>query len=184
MKIFWRIFLCMIAVMFTSCGKEEIFIPDNINSGNNDNVELRGAVDLGLSVKWAASDLGANLPYNLGTTCDMYEIIHAYQGYNISGTNRDPVVPIKGAPWRLPTVQEAEELISECDWKFGKLHDVSGWFVTGPSGKTIFLANETRWTGTYYSYNHIYTLDCNNTSPVIKTSDVYYTEYYIRPVCE
>lgn len=44
-----------------------------------------------------------------------------------------------GSNWRIPTYADMKELQDNCTWKCTKYSGVSGWKVTGPSGKYIFL---------------------------------------------
>ena len=44
-----------------------------------------------------------------------------------------------GPEWRMPTMEQQQELIEKCTWTYHKLNGVEGRLVTGPNGKTIFL---------------------------------------------
>ena len=44
-----------------------------------------------------------------------------------------------GAPWRLPTLEETQELISLCTWTNIKSGNKNGYIVTGPNGNSIFI---------------------------------------------
>ena len=54
-------------------------------------------------------------------------------------SNDDAATVNWGEPWRLPTLEEAKELYSNCSWTLGDLNGVRGCYVTGPSGNSIFL---------------------------------------------
>ncbi len=41
--------------------------------------------------------------------------------------------------WRMPTVEEQEELLNKCVWTWDTLNNVSGFKVTGVNGNSIFL---------------------------------------------
>ena len=41
--------------------------------------------------------------------------------------------------WRIPTQNEAKELLNKCSWKYETLNGVPGQRITGPNGKSIFL---------------------------------------------
>ena len=190
MRLIKSIIFCITAVAFMACGEEEYF---NINGSDNSNVELNGAVDLGLSVKWAACDLGSSLPYISGSEYYGGDFVgHGLK--NICGTQFDPATKTLGEKWRMPTRQEMEELLSDCTWSYRVFHNVGGWFITGPSGKTIFLKAEKRWTGTIPSNNFIYALTFGLTSmggyndPVPSNVNVelesYSNSFAIRPVME
>lgn len=114
--------------------------------------------DLGLSVKWATRNIGANSPEEIGGyyawgevkekdiyTLDTYthydKSTHKYtltQG-SIVGTEHDVARQEWGSKWRMPTHQEAEELRVKCKWELITYNDVLGHKVTGPSGKSIFI---------------------------------------------
>ena len=44
-----------------------------------------------------------------------------------------------GGEWRMPTIDEVDELIQQCSWTWTQLNDVYGYKVTGPNGNSIFL---------------------------------------------
>ena len=44
-----------------------------------------------------------------------------------------------GEEWRMPTIDEYQELISQCNWNFASFNGVNGYLVTGPNNKNIFL---------------------------------------------
>lgn len=92
------------------------------------------AIDLGLSVKWADRNLGAESAldsggfYSFGETqtkdyydwstyrhCDDGDIILQHDlGENISGTEYDAAHTVLGEGWRMPTLEEVEELLEHC----------------------------------------------------------------------
>ena len=134
------------------------------------------AVDLGLSVKWAACNMGGNAPHDYGSLyswgetspktnysedCYAYYAQGQYQyiGTNICGTSYDAAHLLWGGHWRLPTRAEVEELKTLCTWTAEELEGVAGYRVTGTNGNSIFLpsagyqdSTERKETGTsgYY----------------------------------
>ena len=44
-----------------------------------------------------------------------------------------------GSPWRMPTDDEIEELITKCTWTWTTQDGVNGYQVDGPNGNAIFL---------------------------------------------
>ena len=104
-------------------------------------------VDLGLSVKWATCNVGADSPeaygdyYAWGETatksyywdanCETYK----QNTGDVKGTNRDVAHVKWGGDWRMPTKAEFQELVDKCDWDW----DGDGYTVTGPNGNSIFL---------------------------------------------
>ena len=116
------------------------------------------AVDLGLSVKWASANVGASKPedfggyYAWGETEEKDEYNYTtYQYYNvewasitkigaeITGTRHDVAKAKMGGDWRMPTMKEWYELVTECQWEWSSVNGKNGFHVTGPSGNTIFI---------------------------------------------
>ena len=44
-----------------------------------------------------------------------------------------------GRRWRMPTLEQLQELVDECTWKWCQKNGVNGCLVTGPNGNSIFL---------------------------------------------
>jgi hypothetical protein len=117
--------------------------------GANSNVP--GAVDLGLSVKWASCNVGATKPEEYGgyygwadptgtkTSPNDNEYPSANPPSNISGTEYDIARAKRGGNWRLPTHAEQQELADKCTWTWTTYNGVEGMKVTGPNGNSIFL---------------------------------------------
>lgn len=124
--------------------------------------ENKTAVDLGLSVKWATCNIGANSPEEYGNYYGWGDVT----GKNVSKGNNDykddyafpqrttsASIPSSitngsfdmakanwGNKWRLPTKEEAEELLSRC--KISNMEKIKGNYcfkVTGPNGNHIYL---------------------------------------------
>lgn len=114
-------------------------------------------VDLGLSVKWAACNLGASTPagkggyYAWGETSTKTEYSkenYAYYkegssytdiGENIAGTQYDAATVNLGKDWRMPTKDEVQELYDKCTFTYGEVDGVKGYYATGKNGNSIFL---------------------------------------------
>lgn len=105
------------------------------------------AIDLGLSVKWASCNMGAESEYarggsyiwgdetgsrNVGTT-----IINLNSG-NISGTYHDIATTLWGGKWRLPTKAEWLEL-KNIEWTEETVNGITGVRITGKNKNSIFL---------------------------------------------
>lgn len=109
-------------------------------------------VDLGLSVKWASCNVGANAPEEYGDYFAWGEISpkKEYTEDNCT-TYGVPMSDIAGNPaydaatanwggnWRMPTKDEIIELRKNCTWEWTSLNGVNGKRVTGPNGNSIFL---------------------------------------------
>ena len=111
-----------------------------------------GYVDLGLSVRWAACNVGADSPEEYGdyfawgeiTPKDEYTEENAIEIDNdiisITGSEEyDAARAIWGAPWQLPTKAQVVELLEKCEWKWTEMNGRSGYKVTGPNRNSIFL---------------------------------------------
>ena len=125
--------------------------------------ENKIAVDLGLSVKWATCNVGANTPEEYGNYYGWGDIT----GQNVTkGTDYDNVIDYQfpprnttdtlplsisngefdmakanwGKKWRLPSKEEAEELINRC--KISTAEEINGHYcfkIIGPNGNFIYL---------------------------------------------
>lgn len=109
-------------------------------------------VDLGLSVKWATCNVGANKPEEYGnyyawgetTTKSLYyEYTSTTYGKSMNDINGnsqyDAATANWGGTWRMPTKSEMEELTNRCTWKWTTQNGVKGYKVIGPNGNSIFL---------------------------------------------
>ena len=151
MKKIVLIFLVACAIVF------------NIHAQN----EINGHeyVDLGLSVKWATCDVGATQPHQRGdrfkwgetTPSDYSTTPSKTSGIvmdNISGNPNYDVARAKwGGSWRMPTVEEFEELLKKCFVKWTTKNGVAGLMVTGRNGNSIFLPSHSTYntTCTYWT---------------------------------
>ncbi len=55
-----------------------------------------------------------------------------------------------GGKWRIPTREEWEKLMWQCNWKWTTLNGVSGMLVTASNGNSIFLPASPRVESGYY----------------------------------
>lgn len=116
------------------------------------------AIDLGLSVKWSAYNIGATevegygnyfawgeTEYKRDYSQDTYQHWDAAKqnyvdiGSNISGTQYDVAHVKLGGKWRMPTLAEARELVEKCKADWTTVNNVVGYKFTGPNGNSIFL---------------------------------------------
>lgn len=92
-------------------------------------------IDLGLSVKWAGYNLGAENPEEYG---NLYDWTEANQ--SIANENANNIVRSQwGEGWQLPTLNETIELFDKCKHKQAVYKGVKGLLFTGPNGNSIFL---------------------------------------------
>lgn len=123
---------------------------------------------LSSGVKWAACNVGATKPEEFGgyyawgeTEEKTYFGLSSYKWYDYATFNmtkyctnssygtvdnkivldpEDDVAHVKwGGDWRMPTMDEYDELFRECTWQWTTLKGVNGYRVTGPNGNSIFL---------------------------------------------
>ena len=135
-------------------------------TSNMDNVHEW--VDLGLSVCWATTNVGASTPGDYGdyfawgetTAKDSYDW-SCYTWCNgdrkkqtkyctksdygivdnktVLDSSDDVARVLWGGNWRMPTIEELEELKEKCTWTWTLQEGNVGYKVTGPNGKSIFL---------------------------------------------
>lgn len=124
-------------------------------------------VDLGLSVLWAAYNVGASSPeeyggyyawgetstksdytwenykysekYYYGDGPNYWDWVGKFIGNEISGTSYDVAHVQWGGGARMPTLAEVQELVDNCTFTGGSYNGVRGNYVTGPNGNIIFL---------------------------------------------
>ena len=108
------------------------------------------AVDLGLSVKWATMNLGADSPEDYGNYYAWGETSKK-SSYSTSATfnvsmndfsgdeTYDAATANWGGSWRMPTSTEIKELIDNCTWTWTTQNSVNGYIVTGTNGNSIFF---------------------------------------------
>ena len=122
-------------------------------------------IDLGLpsGTKWACCNVGASAPEEYGNYYAWGEIqpknvynrdtYQYYQngnyvniGSDIAGTQYDAATANWGAPWRMPSLTQINELLNNCTSTWTTQNGVNGRKFTGPNGGTIFLpAAGSRW---------------------------------------
>ncbi len=105
--------------------------------------ENEAFVDLGLSVKWASRNMGADKVTDLGNYYEGVER-NSLKNWNtvpedFGGSNYDPVTNCLGVNYRMPTRSEWKELINKCKWNWGEIDGVEGYFITASNGNSIFL---------------------------------------------
>ena len=155
-----KIFMMAMTIMFL--GTASYAKGDVIETKSADGVE---AVDLGLSVKWANMNVGAKKATDVGTYFAWGETQpKEYYSWNTyawskgdsqfltkySTTDRrsqlapadDAARANMGGEWRMPTIDEYEELINpdNCTWIWTTQDGINGYKVTGKkTGNSIFL---------------------------------------------
>ncbi|MBR5574677.1 MAG: hypothetical protein IKW35_09345 [Paludibacteraceae bacterium] len=171
-----KIFMAVVALMMTISASAQFYIYYSDGTvAKVDSISMVAPkesvheyVDLGLSVKWATCNVGANSPEEYGDCFAWGETQpketydwSTYKWYNGSSgtqikycTNRyfgnvdnktvleasdDAATANWGGAWRMPTKAEQDELCTECTWKRTTQNGVIGYKVTGANGNSIFL---------------------------------------------
>ena len=121
-------------------------------------------VDLGLpsGILWASCNIGASSPSEIGDyfawgekeskdaygwetyrLCrGSYDSIFKYtenDGKSVLDPQDDVAKSMLGGEWRIPTKEDMEELVEECEWKWTRENGHLGWKVIGPNNNYIFL---------------------------------------------
>lgn len=121
-----------------------------------------GVVDIGLSVKWAAYNVGATKPEEYGdyyawgevdtkvdytegnyiySPKDSYSLVYSLPDglKDVSGTKYDAATVNCGNDLRIPTKLELMELLENSELITCELNGIKGVRVIGPNGNSIFL---------------------------------------------
>lgn len=164
MKKMFPVFALGALMMFVASCEEDTEFENKEEPGTeNTDTFLVEAVDLGLSVKWASCNVGADSPEDSGSYYAWGEIEEKsdycwgnYEYYlgdldgdmrvecvdlgsDISGTLYD-VAHVKWCDgWRIPSKLEIEELFNRCKWEWSLVNGIYGQKVIGPNGNSIFL---------------------------------------------
>lgn len=145
---------------------------------------VHNAVDLGLSVKWSTTNVGAGLPHLSGDFYSWGEIktktCYNWENYAFGNdtcvtkycveekygtvdnlnllTELDDVAAVKWKNgWRMPTYEEFNELRTKCTFEVRTLLGKEGYLFTGPNGNTIFfpLSGDVDGTGISGNGNYV-----------------------------
>jgi len=128
------------------------------------------AVDLGLpsGTKWASWNVGATKPedyggyYSWGETEEKevydwtnyqfsdgayyHQSYYEHIGDDIDGTEYDVATVKWGGSWRMPSVDQYNELRNNCTMTWTQQNEVNGLLITGPNGASIFMpAGGVKW---------------------------------------
>ena len=156
----------------------------NVRTVTTSDLAMSSFVDLGLSVKWAACNLGATSPDEPGdyfawgetktkekTEFTQYNYlyydsigdVYINLGNDIAGTQYDAATKTLGNGYRMPTREETAELRNKCKWTEPVFKGKKGYIVEGPSGNSIFIL----------------TVSCTETS----SSKLMYSQFWTSTLC-
>ena len=220
--------LAILSSFTASAQDWQMVIHRNVLSPRRSNFETRDRVafepsqaeqhdyaDLGLSVMWATCNVGADMPEDYGYYFAWGETetkeTYTEQNYSlkvngvydtsmteISGTQYDAATMMWQDTWRMPTIEEVEELATHCTWTWTSVNGINGYRITGPSGQHIFLpaAGQMReqavnvgstgyyWTGTLSAEYTTAAYNLNFTGYSGRWSANRAYGFCIRPVCD
>ena len=158
----------------------------NLKKEDNNNTSFgHGYVDLGLpsGLKWATCNIGASLPEELGdyyywgeTTLEMVNnTIYVNTGDIAGNSQYDAARAQWGGNWRMPTFDEFEELVDNCDWCWVNHNGVDGYRIYGKNNSSIFLPDSNRdyWSGTSSNWEYNY-----DAAMMLKLESDLYSCYY------
>lgn len=167
-----QIFSFLVALLsfsiFSACEVDDKinFVPESPSNGTENGHEY---VDLGLTVKWATCNVGANSPEEYGdyfawgevepkssygwstykycngseTTLTKYNYSSSYGTVDNKTTlelSDDAARANWGGSWRMPTATELNVLRNNCTWTWTTQNGVKGYKVTSKkNGNSIFL---------------------------------------------
>ena len=179
---------------------------------------MQNAVDLGTGVKWAPMNLGAakaedggdfyawgELSMKENYSMTKYTTAAAEISKDLDVSNDIATIRL-GGTWRMPTGEELEKLISECDHTITTVGGKKGIQFTGKKSgytdKSLFLpaagsayenkigqyagANGCYWSSSYYSSEYARSLKFSTTSSnsLGMVEGYRYYGLSIRPVCD
>lgn len=171
-------------------------------------------VDLGLSVKWASMNIGAKSPEEYGGSYAWGEVStkDIYSSDTYTYKDNPKVLPLEhdvanvrwGGSWRMPTMDETNEFISNCVFTWTTNYNnsgINGYVVKSKiNGNTIFLpaagynrSNEIDeensgshyWSSTLCPYNsdYAYSIESYMTNSFTLHYSNRHLGYSVRAVC-
>ena len=197
---------------------------DEISSATGTDENGFEYVDLGLTsgLYWARTNIrdadyesstpgGSGNHYAWGDTITKTTYQKSCRTYNIEidDFSGDPKYDVatyrRGGHWRMPTKDEFQELINECECEWTTYKSAKGYKFTGPNGNSIFIkaaggefvatltnVSYTKYVGTYGYYwsstpsenddGYAYSLKFGSSSVGISSGYVRYNAHYVRAV--
>lgn len=205
-KIWFWSFFAVVMLAVCSCGEkndidESFSTPIAPGSGDvwekptfDGIVQESGAVDLGLSVKWASCNLSQDTEDHFAESCTEYGSVFCWTTKEITepleeigGTSFDNATALLGVGWRTPTKSECEELLNRCRFNYTVYKHAVGYIITGKDNKAIFIAAGGYYTSTrsFYEeddYDKYYYMYLINSERRIRFESHQLYKHYIRPV--
>ncbi len=140
-----------------------------------------GPVDMGTSVKWASTNLMARSPFNYGGIYVWGDITYrssfywkSYKwgmpdaltkysqadGKTVLDLEDDAAYAALGGKWRMPSEEEFQELLQNCDLQYFHFSGANGWLFTSKiTGNAIFFPLDSEniyqsiWARTFHCWS-------------------------------
>ena len=144
------------ASVTSSCDDDE-----DVSAPFTDVVDGHDFIDMGLSVRWATANVGADKAEAFGDYFAWGEYVtkdeYSWESYSLGNGDddlsaycpsdkrttlsaADDVASLSwGDSWSTPTSEQWQELIRECTWEWKEMNGVSGYRVTASNGNWLFL---------------------------------------------
>lgn len=183
-------------------------VPSNSNEGNegNDNngpnsgdsgaltgtINGHEYVDLGLSVNWATCNIGATVFSDLGNyfcfgsykqdddyaSSGFVERTNGAKGC-ISKTSYDTAQQLWSKPWRMPTIEEIEELAENCKYQWTKKNGIPGCLLTSKiNNQSIFIPAGGEYFRDDYASEKTFSLTEKGSMGLFMSGSVKYIDTY------
>lgn len=168
-------------------------------------------IDLGLSVKWACCNVGANKPedygdrFTWGTTVDSGNEDYYDGTESIQGDKEHDAATVNwGGYWVTPTKDQLVELKENCDWEWTMVNGINGYKVKskkeGYTDAYVFLPAASFRRGSEVNFLGMFGCYWSSTPVEDSTVNAYFLDLYVsyqtvkdrgrgdgvsvRPVCE
>ncbi len=154
-KIYYRFYMCL----------NDTYYYGDVKSFTTKGIEKTGYIDMGNGVKWAACNIDATSPEQLGFCGPVTDA----QAKLSTGT-------------RLPTTDDVTYLRYNCTWTSMTYKGVSGYLVSASNGNAIFFPGDNYtyyWTSSEKSSSYYYAFRASSGNT---TWDYYTYDYYARCV--
>lgn len=151
-KILLAIFGSAFLIFVTMIVFPNVTDEKDVDIETNGFIDTHKWVDLGLSVNWSTCNVGSAAPENSGMffswgelSSKDYYYIETSKTYNsiigdiVGDVDSDAAAALWGSGWRLPTIEEINELESKCSWESEVVNGVWGYRVVGPNLNSIFM---------------------------------------------
>lgn len=121
------------------------------------NVGAKSPEEYGIYVAWGETEpkevyVWSNYSYLTSDPADEEHKVFSKYSYDtesslIGDSTADVATAQWGEKWCMPTKEQKDELLRDCEWTWTRLNGVNGYAVKGPNGKAIFMPA----AGTYFA---------------------------------